>query len=239
MDSEVVFELQTPLDEPTIRKHIRQALALGLPEAIGQPDTLTIIAGGPSALAAPLKGPTLALNGALDAVFRPKGLAPTYYAACDPQAALAKMLTHPPSGTTYYIASKCHPSVFKALKRRDVRLWHVRDYVPDGVSCAPSITLTALPLFAALGWRRFEVWGWDCCYKHGRHHAGNQAHAPSATDCNITVGDRVFQTTTTWAAEAQDAIQVLAVLDWMGIEVAIKGDSMIEAIRNLPPTIGA
>lgn len=228
--SEVIFDLVTPLNEPTIRRHIRQSLARGLPEAIGEAETLTIIAGGPSALGAPLDGPTAALNGALAAVFTPRGVAPTYYAACDPQDIVAQFLVDPPAATKYYIASKCHPDVFDALKDRDVHLWHVSDYVPGGIACAPSITLTALSLFARLGWRKFEVWGWDCCYRNGRHHAGEQAHA--GDDRWLEVGDRKFHTTTTWAAEAQDALIVLAMLEWLGCEITIQGDSMVEAIRR-------
>ncbi len=227
---EVVFDLITPLDEPTIREQVRQARSRRLPEVEGCSPTLTIVAGGPSALQAPLNAPTAALNGALDAVFNPRGVAPTYYAACDPQALVARFLTHPPAETAYYLASKCHPDVFDALGDRDVRLWHVGDYVPGGVACAPSITLTALNLFARLGWRRFEVWGWDCCYRDGRHHAGEQGHR--GDDRWVEVGDRTFHSTTAWAAEAQDALLVLALLEWLGCEVVIKGDSMVEAIRR-------
>lgn len=228
--SEIVFELITPLNEPAIRRHIQQSLSLGLREVVGEPETLTIVAGGPSALDAPLTGTTVALNGALQAVFNAQGVSPTYYAACDPQALVAGFLAEPPSGTVYYIASKCHPAVFDALKDCDTRLWHVADYVPGGIACAPSITLTALNLFAKLGWRRFEVWGWDCCYRDGRHHAGDQPHV--GDDRTLTVGDRVFQTTTTWAAETQDALYVLAMLEWLGCEIVIQGDSMVEAIRQ-------
>ncbi len=228
--SEIVFDLITPLNEPTIRRHIRQSLARGLPEAVGEPETLTIVAGGPSALGAPLEGPTVALNGALAAAFTPKGVAPTYYAACDPQELVAGFLRDPPTETAYFIASKCHPAVFDALEGRDVRLWHVSDYVPGGIACAPSITLTALSLFAKLGWRKFEVWGWDCCYRNGKHHAGDQPHV--GDDRQLTVGDRTFHTTTTWAAETQDALYVIAMLEWLGCEIVIQGDSMVEAIRR-------
>jgi hypothetical protein len=226
----IEFQVNTPLDEPTIRRHIEASRGRGYPEALGEPQALRIIAGGPSALQAPLDGPTLALNGALRR-FTSQGLAPTYYACCDPQEMVADFLKDAPESTIYFIASKCHPAVFDALKDRDVRLWHLDDYVPGGVSSAPSITLVALNLFAQLGWRAYDIWGWDACYKDGKHHAFDQGH--NADDRTLEVGDRIFKTTTTWALEAQTAGQILPILQFVGVEVRIHGDSMIEAIRNL------
>lgn len=224
----VEFDLRTPLNGRAIRRHIRHARSLRLPEALTEPEALTVIANGPSAWQAPqapLGAPTLALNGALKVCQNP-----TYYAACDPQELVAGFLDKPPKDTIYYIASKCHPRVFAALRGRDVRLWHVADYVPGGIPTAPSITLTALSLFIRLGWRKFNVYGWDACYQNGKHHSTDDS--PHNGDKRaVVVGDKTFQTTPTWAAEAQDAIYMLALFDFLGIEVVIHGDSMIKAIR--------
>lgn len=230
-DAAITFKVKTPLDGEVIRGHIRHAHALGLPPALEPRPGLTVVAGGPSAHQAPMAGPTLALNGALDAVFNPRGIAPTYYAACDPQALVADFLRDPPKETIYNIASKCHPDVFDALKDRDVRVWDVSDYVPGGIASAASITLTGLNLFTQLGHREFDVWGWDCCYRNGRHHAGDQAHI--GDDRDIEIGDRTFHTTTTWAWEAETAIQMLPILQFVGVTVNIHGDSMVQALRNL------
>ena len=223
----ISFDIQTPLNSTTIKRHIKNAKSLGLREALDEPKTLNIVATGPSAKAVhgTLTGDTLALNGAL--AFYPD---PTFYACCDPQAMVADFLRNPPEDCIFYVASKCHPRVFKALKDRDIRLWHISDYVPGGVSCAVSITLTAMNLFAQLGYRRFNVYGWDACFAgDGSHHA-NVQEAPPQNRITLSVGDHTFATTTTWAAEAQDATAQLALLDYMGIEVNIHGDSMIKAV---------
>ncbi len=227
------FKIRTPLNDEAIREHIRQAHTLGLQPALHRPPALTIVAGGPSALDAPLEGPTLALNGALAAVFNPEGLTPTYYAACDPQQHLADMLRNPPEETIYYIASKCHPDVFAALKHRDVRIWDVGTHIPGGIASACSITLTALNLFTQLGYRDYDVWGWDACYQDGRHHAGDQPHIGSEHDRWIEIGDQTFHTTTTWAWEAETAIQLLPVLQVVGTKVTIHGSGMMRALREL------
>lgn len=222
------FDIKTPADGDTIRQHIAHSTSLGLREAIEPGQALNIVATGPSArnVHGTLDGPTLALNGALG--FYPD---PEFYACCDPQALVADFLTNPPAGTTYYVASKCHIAVFNALRDRDVRLWHIDDYVPSGVSCAVSITLTAMNLFARMGWRKFNVYGWDACFTGDQHHANNQGD-PIQNKIDLHVGDRIFKTHTTWAAEAQDACAQLALFDYLGIEVVIHGDSMIKAIRQ-------
>lgn len=226
MAGEVIeFDLKTPLNETTIREHIAHANGLGLSSSLGADATLTVIAGGPSARDAPQDGTVLALNGAIRLCPSAK-----FFAACDPQALVADFLRLPPRGTQYHIASKCHPDVFKTLQHRDVRLWHVADYVPGGIPTAPSITLTALNLFFRMGWRRFEVYGWDGHFLNGLDHASPQPFKADLID--IEVGERLFHTTTTWAAEAQDAAYLLPIYEFLGAEITIHGDSMIKAIRD-------
>lgn len=222
------FDLRTPVDEETIRAQIAACHARGLPNAVQKGPVLNIVATGPSARALPpLDGPVCAVNGALALVPNPD-----YYAACDPQEAVVEFLRDPPAGTTYLIASKCHPAVFDALADREVGYWDLDDYVPGGIASAPSITLAAMNLFVERGWRRFAVWGWDCCYgPDGAHHAGSQP-ASTSEPMDVTVGDRVFSTNRTWVHECESAGRQLAVYDYLHIEVVIHGDSMLKAIRE-------
>lgn len=231
----IEFDIRTPLDAERIGKHIAHARSLLLPEADSDPiETLHIVANGPSAAGAPriTFGKTvLAVNGALQ-LFEEAGVWPDYWAGCDPQEHLADFLTDPPAETTYLIASKCHPTVFEALKDRTVKVWHIDDHdcgpYVRRVGTAVSVTLTAMSLMARLGWRRFEVWGWDGCYLDGQDHASPQTHARD-NDVTVEIGDRLFKSTGTWAAEAKDAAHQLSIFDWFGIEVIIHGDGMIRA----------
>lgn len=232
--SEILFDLKTPLNETLIRGHIAHAYSLGIPHLFAdEPETLRIIANGPTAKSAPLDGPTLALNGALR-LFTDKGLHPTWWAACDPQALVADFLTHAPKETVYLVASKCHADVFDRLAYRSVRLWDIDDYVPGGIPVAPSITLVSLMLAFKMGWRKIEVWGWDGCYgENGAHHAVDQPHDK---DCvTIEVGARSFQSCGTWASEAQNARTVVSLMEYLGAKIDIKGDGMIDAIVRMQP----
>lgn len=208
-----------PLDDAALASNVRHALTLGLlePKDVELPfhEPITIIANGPSARDAPLTGPTCALNGALQ-LFTEKGLAPTYWAACDPQEMVADFVPDdPPEETVYLVASKCHPRVFEKLAGRKVVLWHVSDdatwdLVKDrqAVLAWVSVTLCTPELLARLGWRQFHIYGWDGCYIDGADHAVGQAH--KADNIEIGLGDRAFPTTTTWALEAQTACTALA-----------------------------
>lgn len=236
----IIFDLHTPLDDDTITAQIRHSMSLRLPELFAaEPMTLNVVANGPSAINAPLDGPTLALNGALKSVFLKNGTLPTYWAACDPQALVADFLPDdPPREITYLVASKCHPSVFEKLAGHDVRLWHVGDYLPHGVPSACSVTLTMLNAFFMMGVRRFNVWGWDCCVADdGQHHAGESGGLSDIK--TVTCGDRIFLSTAAWANEAQTALYLIRLYEFFRAEVNIFGPSMIQAIREQPSALAA
>lgn len=272
----VQFAVETPCRDE-VPSNIEHALSLGLPEADGDDlKRLTIIANGPSALQAPLGGETLALNGAL-ALFMNTQRAPTYWAACDPQRDLVLNFLDIPLSeeTIYFVGSKCHPDVFKRLEGYDVRLWHISDYPTPKpvrrVSTASTVTIVAMGLMRRLGYRAFDIWGWDACYgPNGEQHANKTHDLDPANNMSVTVGaiqrrspaqltekqlkqlkaiktwgkrlgvdvpdppgftevsgGREFQTTKSWALEAQDAMMILSVCDY---DVTIHGDGMIKAI---------
>ncbi|MDB5364632.1 MAG: hypothetical protein JWM77_559 [Rhodospirillales bacterium] len=233
----IEFDVRTPLDNTILREHVQAALSRGLPEVEAAPrpkkKRLRIIANGPSALSAPLTGaPTLAVNNALR-LFVERGLAPDYWIASDPQSCVADFLCDAPRETTYLVASKCHPSVFDVLQERRVVLWHCAEQatldlfvgrlvVPTSVS----VTLCALNLMPVLGFERIETWGWDGCYMTGRDHAVAQPHRRD--DVTIQLGPRRrFATTTSWAAEAEDAVHLFKSAER---QVRIRGRGMIGAI---------
>ncbi len=229
----------TPLDGAALREHTSVVLGHRLPElpefTYPRSGTIRIVANGPSARSAPVEagGPTIAINGALDLFVR-RDMAPTYWAACDPQELVVDFLADAPPHTEYLVASKCHPRVFERLLSlgRKITVWHVDESATDlrmiglhPVRSATSITVTIFDVLERLGWRSFETWGWDGCFMDGRHHAGDQDH--DAQVIELDVAGQKFQTTGTWALEAQDAD---ARLRHCPYPVAICGGGMIGAI---------
>lgn len=231
----IEFDVHTPLTKLIIAGHIAHALSLGLPEADGDElSTLNIIANGPSARGQTFVGPCMALNGAINLF--PEDDPPFMWACCDPQELVADFLKNPSPKTTYIVASKCHPAVFERLAGLDVRLWHINDHDIPGVRrvpCAVSITLCAMMLAQRLGWRRLNIYGWDACFSDdGAHHGSGEGHAPMPETVDIEVGERHFTTCATWGAEAHDAMNIIPVMEWCGVEVHVHGDGMIAAIRR-------
>jgi hypothetical protein len=237
-----------PLSDAVCQEHIAAALLRFLPEALCR-RKLTVIANGPSALRvdlADIDGLTLALNGALK-LFLDRGLAPTYWAACDPQALVADFIPdNPPKKTVYLVASKCHPDVFDKLKGCPVVVWHVSDQPVPGmarVPVEPSITLSASWLLHRMaGITDFVYWGWDGCYMDGRHHASIESDdAPAPLTLNYGgsfnqdgevpkfEGGRDFPTTHAWAAEAMGANQFFQLAKYFDIGITINGDGLFRA----------
>ena len=230
---EIEFEFVVP-PENVSRANIEANHKLGLKQSCDDASVLRIIANGPSSLDAPLDGPTLALNGAYN-LFMNSGRFPTMWAACDPQGLVADFLPDTLSPETLYLpASKCDPKVFAKLEGLNKRIWDVADYVTTGrpVYCASSITSCSIGLMVQRGWTRFEVWGWDCCFLDGRHHAHEQQGVGVET-IEIECDGRRFVTTRTWLAEALDVANKLKpVFDYMGLEIVLKGDGFLKHFLN-------
>lgn len=225
--------VRAPCTDEELRSNVRHALGLGLPEArdgvVLTRDPLYIVANGPSAAKAPRAGNTLATNGAIRLWPTPQG--PTYWVGADPQALLADLIGDPPLNTAYLVASKCHPSVFERLQGRDVVVWHVADDATwplladrQPVAAWASVTISTFELMARLGWRSFEVWGWDGCVLDGKDHAAPQETAQEWVQ--VEVAGRRFTTSHTWLHEAQSGGQALAGFPF---PVHVHGDGMVPA----------
>ena len=237
--SPIQFAIGLPKADEQSQANVNDALLRGLPEVDVSAKRLHIVANGPTArdFDGTLPGDIMALNGALGMLVE-KGIIPTYWAACDPQPDhVCRFLDgRLPIQTTYLVASKCNPAVFDRLKSRTVKLWHVNDCVVPGrqtVPCAVSVTLCALMLAQRLGYRKLDIWGWDCCYAaDGAHHAGQGFLNATSDPVEIEIDgvDERYTSSATWACEAKDASGILPVLKWCGVDIAIHGRSLIAAI---------
>lgn len=251
------FLLNTPAGAEAIKAQVSDATARGLPQVLPVRRKLTIIANGPSArgVDVALIRPTLAVNGALK-LFLDQGLAPDYWAVCDPQELVADFLPDdPPMETVYLVASKCHPKVFDKLKGRKVFIWHVG--IADGppvpgmirIPSSSSITVTATWLMFRMGYADFEYHGWDGCFMDGRHHAtdnsdwsgvrvtgfnfgGVEVDDPDVKGGRMVEGGRNFPTTRTWIAEMKGAEQFFQFARYFDVGIKINGDGMFEASRK-------
>ena len=197
-----------------------------------------VYANGPSGRAAPKHrdGLTVALNGALSLFadpFRPADL----WMACDPQGLVADFLDGG-HARAYMPATKCHPTVYRKLMGDGALIlpWNVGDVSmiehPDlpVIMPAASITTTAIGKLYREGKRDITVYGWDCCYLDGKHHAFDQEHW-NDDDTTVMVGEDVFHTTHTWAHEVHDAMSYIAAF-CPDLSLTVVGPGMVGAIMR-------
>ena len=112
--------------------------------------------------------PIVAIKGAHDWLID-NGVMPNYALAIDPQEHRIAFYKPQPS-VHYMIASQCHPAMFDNLNGYQVTLWH--PYVKKGqdrpkncmlIGGGTTSGLRAISLFYVLGYRQFELFGFDSC----------------------------------------------------------------------------
>lgn len=235
----IEFDVQVPVNNEGLRSNVRDTLATPRDDYTllftPRHRPINIVANGPSASIP--AGPSAAINGAIH-LWEREGTQPTYWIACDPQPLVADFVCPANARCLNLVASKCHPAVFARLAAIDapVVVWHVddegtRDLLADKrrVGCCVSVTLCAFELLAILGYREFDVWGWDGCYIDGKHHAIPQAHR-RGEDKTIEVGNERFSSTASWALELQDA---LANLQGFPFPINVHGPGMFAAALSM------
>lgn len=228
------------LDDAGLFEHIRLAMERDLPVALG--GKMALVGSGPS-----VKGelesirklraagvPIAAIKDAHDWLIG-EGLIPDYAIAVDPQEHRWNCFRKKHPGVTYLIASQCHPAMFEHLKDMDVRLWHLyiregQTYPPDSMLVTGGTTsgLRAITLFYAMGYRQFELFGYDSCLQEDKLRMdGTTFDRPPI---EIFVGDekKRFLTTPEMAAQATEFQNLYQVMPDM--DVVSHGDGVITAI---------
>lgn len=145
------------------------------------------------------------------------GIVPDFHAELDPRERKAVFVANPRDDIHYLLASVCHPRVFENLARCNVSMWHLGDCDEaiedikrlEGSALihpsAQAIGLNAIVLGHTLGYRRFSMHGFDCCYMDGEAHPG--FHNGSNGDSNrmsVRCGERIFETRPEWVQYARN-----------------------------------
>lgn len=208
-------------------------------------ERLTIVCYGPSLKDTwdKIKGPFMTVSGAHDFMVD-KGLSPCYHVEIDPREHKPKMLQKPQAETQYLMASVCHPDFWHVLRNSDVKLWHlisgndgaveewVKFHHPAGVDSliggGATVGQRALSVGAALGYRKFDIYGMDCCYQRTTH-AGGHTGAHQAT-IPVWVKGRLFTTTPQLLQAAQGMELFLKTYD---ADVRFHGDGLMQTIAKI------
>lgn len=248
------FKILTPGDPSAVQATMVHNAARNLPDAIPVKSCI-IVGSGPSAasealwlrLQAEPDTVTVALNGAL-ALFLDRGLAPTYWACCDPQELVNAFVVGKrlPTTTKYLLATKCPESLFDYLLSRnlDVQQWRIDDFAfrePGKlhVPCAVSITMVAQSLMRFRGYHRFEHYGWDCCYVDGKHHASEQPEPDQGNNLDFSIQTEdgtilyTWPTNGSWVAELHDAGIQAHNLAVQGYKLVVHGTHAVARLLSI------
>ena len=210
----VTGELNTPM--PQILEQIRYGIRQGHPQArkeLAKPDRIALVGGGPS-LAGTLPelrelvfagAKVITVNGAYHWCLE-HNIFPTAQIVLDAKPSTARFLLPAIPRCTYFIASQCHPDTWAAVAGRDrVVIYHALNtnakdipevpilnaYYGEGkwlpIVGGSTVTTRALVLLRHGGFLRFDLFGIDCCWLHGQHHAFAQPENDRDKRYRITV----------------------------------------------------
>ena len=205
------------------------------------PEALTIVGFGPTLNETwkDIKPPVMTTSGAYDFLVA-QGIVPDYHIEVHPTAQRATFLKHPKISTVFLIASTCHPAVFRALKNRNVLLWHpyhdaslmdqakLRDELdPDNalIGGGTNTASRAVAVGRHLGFRRFITYGIDCCWSDDKKWAGK--HPPNGEQEWVkSVGGREWRTSRELHQGAMDFLQERRI----GAHIEVRGDNYLAAL---------
>ena len=213
------------LSDEGLYEHMRLALERGLPLLEEFPPhhrTAVLIGSGPSILGFVDSirkhredGDTIvAIKDAHDWLMS-HYITPTYAVAVDPQEHRWNCFRKKSPKVTYLIASQCHPAMFEHLKDMNVLLWHL--YIRKGQTYPPNsrlITggtttgLRAITLLYTMGYRKFELYGYDSCLLEGA--LRYDAMKTDRKQIEVVCAGRRFITTLEMASQANEFQEIFA-----------------------------
>jgi hypothetical protein len=251
--------VNTESDE--IKANIRSAIGKGFEQAVPympQETDIMLLGGGPSLAqfedeirerrAAGAK--LITTNGSYNWCIE-RGIIPSAQIIVDAREFNNRFVDPVRPGVRYLIASQCHPSVFDAIPKDQVTMWHAAMfdelieeidsiYGPKGEAWFPvlggsTVMLRAIPLLRMLGFKRMEIFGFDSCIMGHDHHAYAQPENDSETVVKVSVGGRVFHCHPWMCSQCQEFVDIMRLMA-DEVELAVRGDGAIAHIVRTAAT---
>lgn len=232
----VGFTFSSTAKESQLRENITHALTK--PRWLKMQDglqSIAIIAGGGPSLEADLwriaghqkaGAQVFAVNGTWRHL-KDHGITPDYHVMHDGRAENLPFVA--PEGPVYY-ASQCHPSILDAAGER-LTCWHAatplcRELVPGAplmLSGGPTVGLNAIALAYALGYRKFQLYGFDSSYAQGQHHAYPQPLNDGEFTFDAKVDGITFRCAPWMIQQAEGLMALIEQLVPIGCEFGVYG----------------
>ena len=147
----------------------------------------------------------------------------------------------------YFISSQCHPTAFENLKDNKVWIWHCagddnfdllqevynKEYYP--VMGGATVALRAVHLLRMLGFRKFEMYGFDSCITEN-HHAYEQPENDGEQELNVVVAGKEFRCTAAHYHQAREFVDMISKTGEY-YDLAVHGDGLISHIIKNPDSL--
>lgn len=239
-------------DESKIRENITENLKLSCPRIWPhkvQETPVVICAGGPSLLDGIEEIRQKQIDGAkviacanTAHVLKKHGIRYSAHVLLDAKPRNAEFII-PDTETTFFIASQCNPEVFRKAEGtgNKIYMYHavnndeefqcIKDveemWVP--VQGGSTITMRTIRLFTLLGYKNFDIYGWDSCLRDGRHHAYEQPDADKQRVFKFEVDGRMFKVSPWMLGQAFEFVNFIKMF-CMNINLSVNGDGLIAHI---------
>lgn len=248
----VIVLCNTPEDEIWANVEHNSALDLEWVKAEPEHDGIAVMVGGGPSVADHLDdiralcGTVFALNGA-SKYLRANGIAVDWQVTCDAKAETATLID--PGARGYLLASQVNPATVAAA--RAPKLWHmavpgIEDHFPPqrrkrgGYALfggEASTGLGALCVAYALGFRRFEIFGYDSSHRFDDGHAYAQKMNDVIPVLPVTWAGRAFMASVTMRTQAERFPIVAQALQQSGATINVHGDGLLQHIWRTPPEL--
>lgn len=211
-------DLNLNAPEKLIIENVEASIRRGLPQVQPyqeQETKIIIAAGGPSLkdsieeIREKREGgyKLITVNGTHDFLLNHE-IKPSAQILLDAREVNLKFVQNPQKDCKYLVASQCHPKIFDALEDYDVLIWHSRStkeekYILDEyyfgnyyvIPGGSTVILRALQLLRMLGYKWFEIYGWDSCILDNQGHSYEQEQNNDDQIMTIRINKKEFQVT--------------------------------------------
>ncbi len=169
------------------------------------------------------------------------GIRPDFYVIADARKESRWLIQGTNRDTTHFVASQCDPSVFQALDKQDVVLWHVNspgmaDILKDEkdrpvhlIGGGSTVGLNAMVIAFARGFRKIHLYGFDSSYRDDDHHAYRQDLNAADRVIDALFAGRKWKTTAWMAQQVGEFQDLVPGLLNDGCIITAHGDGLLQA----------
>lgn len=141
-----------------------------------------------------------------------------------------------------FYASQCHRSVIDLAKNLNTTIWHAnipelldsfKDRDMFWVGSGTTVGIRSIILLYILGYRKFNIYGYDSSYTDGNGHGYKQSLNEGEKTIEAEIAGRKFISAPWMVTQTEEFLQVMEYFTGEGCEFSIYGDGLLQhAVRT-------